>query len=72
MVLERNSAALFKLAHYPRFDAVERKDGEWYVRLTLPGSRQLQIDGFKKAEAGRWIKAQSAAGLKMYESGKYA
>jgi hypothetical protein len=54
-----------------RFDAVERKDGEWYVRLTLPGGRQSQIDGFKtKAEAHRWIKAQSAAWLKMYEGGK--
>jgi sulfite reductase beta subunit-like hemoprotein len=56
-----------------RFEAVETKDGEWYVRLMLPGGRQPQIDGFKtKAEAQRWIKAQSAAWLKMYEGGKYA
>ena len=55
-----------------RFDAVETKDGEWYVRLTLPSGRQPQIDGFKtKSEAHRWIKAQSAAWLKMYEGGKY-
>ena len=54
------------------FDAVESKNGEWYVRLTLPGGRQPQIDGFKtEAEAHRWIKAQSAAWLKMYEGGKH-
>lgn len=56
-----------------RFDVVESKDGEWYVRLTLPGGRQPQIDGFKtKAEAQRWIKGQSATWLKIYEGGKYA
>jgi hypothetical protein len=56
-----------------RFEAAETKGGEWYVRLTLPGGRQPQIDGFKtEAEARRWIKAQSAAWLKMYEGGKYA
>jgi hypothetical protein len=55
-----------------RFNAVETKDGEWHVRLTLPGGKQPQIDGFKTAsEAHRWIKAQSAAWLKMYEGGKY-
>ena len=55
-----------------RFDVVESKNGEWYVRLTLPGGRQPQIDGFKtEAEAHRWIKAQSAAWLKMYEGGKH-
>ena len=55
-----------------RFDAVESKNGEWYVRLTLPGGKQPQIDGFKtEAEAHRWIKAQSAAWLKMYEGGKH-
>ena len=53
-----------------RFDAVETKDGEWHVRLTLPGGRQPQIDGFRtESEAHRWIKAQSAAWLKMYERG---
>ena len=53
------------------FDAVESKDGEWYVRLTLPGGKQPQIDGFKtEAEAHRWIRAQSATWLKMYERGK--
>ena len=56
-----------------RFEAVEGKDGEWYVRLTLPGGRQPHIDGFKtEAEAHRWIKGQSAAWLKQYEGGKYA
>jgi hypothetical protein len=29
-----------------RFEAVERKDGQWYVRLSLPGGRQPQFDGF--------------------------
>ena len=56
-----------------RFNAVETKDGQWYVRLTLPDGRQPQIDDFRtQAEARRWIKAQSAAWLKMYEGGKYA
>jgi hypothetical protein len=56
-----------------RFEAVERKDGQWYVRLMLPEGRQPQIDGFKtQAEAQRWIKAQSAAWLKIYEGGRYA
>ena len=54
-----------------RFNAVETRYGD-DVRLTLPGGKQPQIDGFKTAsEAHRWIKAQSAAWLKMYEGGKY-
>ena len=56
-----------------RFDAVEAKDGQWLVRLTLPGGDQPEIDGFRtQAEARRWIKGQSAVWLKMYEGGKYA
>lgn len=56
-----------------RFDAVEAKDGQWLVRLTLPGGGQPEIDGFRtQAEARRWIKGQSAVWLKMYEGGKYA
>jgi hypothetical protein len=56
-----------------RFDAVETKDGQWLVRLTLPGGGQPEIDGFRtQAEARRWIKGQSAVWLKMYEGGKYA
>ena len=56
-----------------RFDAVETKDGQWLVRLTLPGGQQPEIDGFRtQAEARRWIKGQSAVWLKMYEGGKYA
>jgi hypothetical protein len=56
-----------------RFEAVETKDGQWLVRLTLPGGKQPEIDGFRtQAEARRWIRAQSATWLKMYESGKIA
>jgi hypothetical protein len=56
-----------------RFEAVEGKDNQWYVRLTLPGGRQPQIDGFStKAEARRWINAQSATWLRVFEGGRYA
>jgi hypothetical protein len=56
-----------------RFEAVERKDGQWYVRLTLPGGRQPQIDGFSsEGEARRWINAQSATWLRVFEGGRYA
>jgi hypothetical protein len=57
-----------------RFDAVETKDGQWHVRLTLPNKGpQPQIDGFNtQSEARKWIKVQSDAWLKMYEGGKYA
>jgi hypothetical protein len=56
-----------------RFNAVETKDGQWHVRFTVPDGKQSQIDGFNtEAEARRWIKAQSAVWLKMYEGGKYA
>ena len=56
-----------------RFDIVETKDGQWSVRVTLPGDRQQQIDDFRtESEARRWIKAQSATWLKMYESRRQA
>jgi hypothetical protein len=57
-----------------KFESVPTKVGdEFYVRVTLPDGRQPQIDGFKtRSEAQRWIKAQSAAWLKMYEGGKHA
>ena len=57
-----------------KFDAIQRTDRPgWYVRLTLPGGRQSRIDGFKtQAEARQWITAQSAAWLKIHESGRYA
>jgi hypothetical protein len=56
-----------------RFDIVETKDGQWHVRVTLPGGKQSQVDDFRtESEARRWIKAQSAAWLKMYEGGRYA
>lgn len=56
-----------------RFDIVETKDGEFHVRVTLPDGKQSQVDDFRtESEARRWIKAQSAAWLKMYERGKYA
>jgi hypothetical protein len=56
-----------------RFDTVETKDGQWSVRVTLPGGGRPQIDDFKtESEARRWIKAQSAVWLKMYEGGRYA
>jgi hypothetical protein len=55
-----------------RFDAVETKDGQWHVRATLLDGSQPQIDGFNtESEARRWIKAQSAVWLKMYERGKH-
>ncbi len=56
-----------------KFEPVQTKvRGEFSVRVTLADGRQAQIDGFKtEAEARRWIKAQSAAWLKMYEAGKY-
>jgi hypothetical protein len=56
-----------------RFDTVETKDGQWSVRVMLPGGGRSQIDDFRtESEARRWIKAQSAAWLKMHEGGKYA
>jgi hypothetical protein len=56
-----------------RFDAVEGKDGQWTVRVTLPDGMHSQIDGFTTgSEARRWIKAQSARWLKMFEGGRYA
>jgi hypothetical protein len=56
-----------------RFDAVEGKDGQWYVRVTLPEGGQSRIDGFTTgSEARRWVKAQSARWLKMFEGGRYA
>jgi hypothetical protein len=57
-----------------KFEPAELKAGiGWCVRLTLPSGRQPQIDGFEtEAEAREWIKARSAAWLKMYESGRYA
>jgi hypothetical protein len=56
------------------FEPVQSKDGsEWYVRLTLPDSRQPQIYGFKtEAKAQDWIKSKSDEWLKSYDNGKYA
>ena len=52
---------------------VETKDGQFHVRVTLPGGKQSQVDDFRtESEARRWIRAQSAAWLKMYEGGKFA
>ena len=57
-----------------RFDVIQRTDKPgWYVRVTLPGGRQSQIDGFNtQTEARKWITAQSTAWLKIRESGRYA
>jgi hypothetical protein len=56
-----------------RFDIVETKDGQWHVRVTLPGGKQSQVDDFRtESEARRWIRAQSAAWLKMYEGGRFS
>jgi hypothetical protein len=62
----RASDAVFKI--------VELKDGSgWCVRLTLPNKTAPEIGDFKtQAEAKRWIKAQSAAWLRMYNAGAHA
>ncbi len=68
-----HNAAMTSTKTKTRFDAIETKDGQWVVRLTLPGGGHPEIDGFRtQAEARRWIKGQSAVWLKMYEGGKYA
>ena len=42
------------------FKPIETKDGEWSVRLSLPGGRRPVVDGFKsEAEAREWIKTDS-------------
>jgi hypothetical protein len=52
---------------------METKDGEWGVRLSLPGGRQPVIDGFKsEAEAQEWIKTDSIAWIERYDRGKLA
>jgi hypothetical protein len=54
------------------FKPIETKEGEWYVRLSLPGGRQPIIDGFKsEAEAREWIKTDSLAWIERYEGGKH-
>jgi hypothetical protein len=55
------------------FKPIETKDGEWFVRLSLPGGRQPVIDGFKsEAEAREWINTDSIAWIERYEDGKHA
>ena len=57
----------------PTFEPIEAKNGEWYVRLYLPGGRQPVIEGFKsQAEAREWIKTNSIAWIEKYEAGKHA
>jgi hypothetical protein len=55
------------------FMPIETKDGEWSVRLALPGGRQPVVDGFKsEAEAREWIKTGSIVWIERYESGSHA
>jgi hypothetical protein len=52
------------------FKPIETKDGEWSIRLSLPGGRRPVIDGFKsEAEAQEWIKTDSIAWIERYERG---
>jgi hypothetical protein len=55
------------------FKPIETKDGEWSVRLSLPGGRRPVVDGFKsEAEAREWIKTDSIPWIERYEGGKHA
>jgi hypothetical protein len=52
------------------FKPIETKDGQWSIRLSLPGGRRPVIDGFKsEAEAQEWIKTDSIAWIERYERG---
>lgn len=82
----RGSRTLARLALHPHnvtmddraqpeatFEPIEAKNGEWYVRLSLPGGRQPIVEGFKsEAEARKWIETDSIAWIEKYEGGKYA
>ncbi len=57
----------------PTFEPLEEKNGEWYLRLSLPGGRQTRIDGFKsEVEAREWIKTDLIAWIEKHEGGKHA
>ena len=55
----------------PAFEPIEAENGEWYVRLSLPGGRQPIVEGFKsEGEAREWIKTGSIAWIEKYEAGE--
>lgn len=56
----------------PTFEPIE-ENGEWYLRLSLPGGRQSKIGGFKsEVEAKEWIKTDLIAWVEKNEGGKDA
>jgi hypothetical protein len=46
---------------------------EWYVRVTLPGAKQLRVVGFEtEAKAREWITKSSAAWIKEHNERRRA